>query len=63
MNVRTVTEYPWSNMFIYNMFLRPNAEELENFEEEWLVLCAPGYSAPDPKAVGLRQGNFSILNF
>jgi len=63
MNVRTITEYPWSNMFIYNMFLRPNAEELENFEEDWLVLCAPGYIAPEPKAVGLRQGNFSILNF
>ncbi len=63
MNVRTVTEYPWSNMFINSMFLRLTEEELENFEEEWLVLCAPGYSAPDPKAVGLRQGNFSILNF
>ncbi|MFK7781922.1 phosphoenolpyruvate carboxykinase (ATP) [Psychroserpens sp.] len=63
MNVRTVTEYPWSNMFIYNMFLRPDAEELENFEEEWLVLCAPGYVCPEPDKYGLRQGNFSILNF
>ena len=27
------------------------------------MLCAPGYEAPDPAAVGLRQGNFSILNF
>ncbi|XLS28588.1 phosphoenolpyruvate carboxykinase (ATP) [Flavobacteriaceae bacterium M23B6Z8] len=63
MNVRTVTEYPWSNLFIFNMFLRPEASELENFEEEWLVLCAPGYEAKDPKAYGLRQGNFSILNF
>lgn len=63
MNVRTVTEYPWSNMFIYNMFLRPSDEELDNFEEEWLVLCAPGYSCPDPESHGLRQGNFSILNF
>jgi len=63
MNVRTVTEYPWSNMFIYNMFLRPTAEELENFEEEWLVLCAPGYECPEPENHGLRQGNFSILNF
>ncbi|WP_179349890.1 phosphoenolpyruvate carboxykinase (ATP) [Winogradskyella pacifica] len=62
-NVRTVTEYPWSNMFTYNMFLRSDESELENFKEEWLVLCAPGYEAPDPKAVGLRQGNFSILNF
>ena len=63
MNVRTVTEYPWSNMFIYNMFLRPEEEELANFKEEWLVLCAPGYSCPDPDNHGLRQGNFSILNF
>ena len=63
MNVRTVTEYPWSNMFIYNMFLRPSEEELENFKEEWLVLCAPGYECPEPENHGLRQGNFSILNF
>ena len=62
-NVRTVTELPWSNMFTYNMFLRSDESELENFKEDWLVLCAPGYEAPDPKAVGLRQGNFSILNF
>lgn len=63
MSVRTVTEYPWSNMFIYNMFLRPEESELENFEEEWLVLCAPGYECPEPGKHGLRQGNFSILNF
>jgi phosphoenolpyruvate carboxykinase (ATP) len=63
MNVRTVTEYPWSNMFIYNMFLRPEAEELDGFEEEWLVLCAPGYECLNPEQHGLRQGNFSILNF
>ncbi len=63
MNVRTITEYPWSNYFVKNMFLRLGEEELENFEEEWLVLCAPGYEHPDPKSVGLIAGNFSILNF
>lgn len=63
MSVRTITEYPWSNMFIFNMFLRPEASELENFQEDWLVLCAPGYECPDPAKYGLRQGNFSILNF
>jgi len=63
MNVRTVTELPWSSMFVYNMFLRPEVEELENFEEEWLVLCAPGYECPNPNAHGIRQGNFSIINF
>ena len=63
LNVRTITELPWSNMFIYNMFLRPEASELENFNEDWLVLCAPGYECPDPAGYGIRQGNFSILNF
>lgn len=62
-NVRTVTEYPWSNMFVYNMFLRSEESELENFKEDWLVLCAPGYLAPEPAKYGLRQGNFSILDF
>ncbi len=63
MNVRTVTELPWSNLFVFNMFLRPTPEELENFEEDWLVLCAPGYVCPQPEEFGIRQGNFSILNF
>lgn len=63
LNVRTVTEYPWSNYFIHNMFLRMNEDQLENFDEDWLVLCAPGYSCPDPKGYGIRQGNFSILDF
>ncbi len=63
MNVRTIAEYPWSNMFTINMFLRLEDNELENFEEDWLVLCAPEYECPDPKGYGIRQGNFSILNF
>ena len=63
LNVRTITEYPWSNFFINSMFLRLSEEEKANFDEDWLILCAPGYKYPDPAAVGLRQGNFSILNF
>jgi phosphoenolpyruvate carboxykinase (ATP) len=35
MNIRVVNEYPWSNQFVYNMFLRPSTEELQNFEPEW----------------------------
>ncbi|WP_142783248.1 phosphoenolpyruvate carboxykinase (ATP) [Changchengzhania lutea] len=62
-NIRTVTELPWSNMFVYNMFLRPSQKELENFKEDWLILCAPGYVCPEPAAFGIRQGNFSILDF
>lgn len=63
MNVRTIAEYPWSAFFVKNMFLRLKEEELKDFSEEWLVLCAPGYVEAEPAKYGLRQGNFSILDF
>ena len=62
LNIRVVNEYPWSNLFAYNMFLRPTEEELENFNHEWLILNAPGFYA-DPKIDGTRQENFAILSF
>ena len=62
LNIRVVNEYPWSNMFAYNMFLRPTEEELKNFSPEWTVINAPGFMA-DSAIDGTRQHNFAILNF
>ncbi len=62
MDIRVVNEYPWSNMFVYNMFIRPTNEELKNFEPEWTVINAPGFMA-DAELDGTRQHNFAILNF
>lgn len=62
MNIRVVTEFPWSNMFAYNMFLRPTEAELESFSPEWHIVCAPGFKA-DPEIDGTRQHNFAVLNF
>ncbi|MCL7754540.1 phosphoenolpyruvate carboxykinase (ATP) [Polaribacter sp. Z022] len=62
LNIRVVNEYPWSNMFAYNMFLRPREEELVNFSPEWTVINAPGFMA-NPEVDGTRQHNFAILNF
>ncbi|WP_237274723.1 phosphoenolpyruvate carboxykinase (ATP) [Tenacibaculum ovolyticum] len=62
LNIRVVNEYPWSNMFAYNMFLRPTAEELKDFSSEWTVVNAPGFMA-NPEVDGTRQHNFAILNF
>src|SRR4051812_3697459 len=42
MNIRVVTEKPWTNLFAYNMFLRPEEEELDEFNPEWHVISAPG---------------------
>ena len=61
-NIRVINEYPWSNYFAYNMFLRPISSELENFEPEWTVINAPGFMAK-PELDSTRQHNFAILNF
>ncbi|RAV28170.1 phosphoenolpyruvate carboxykinase (ATP) [Sinomicrobium soli] len=60
--IRVITEYAWSNLFAYNMFLRPEPGDLEDFEAEWTVINAPGFYA-DPAVDGTRSHNFSILNF
>ena len=62
LNIRFINELPWSNLFVYNMFLRPSEVELSDFENEWLVINAPGFMA-DPEKHGTRQHNFAILNF
>ncbi len=62
LNVRVVTETAWSNLFCYNMFLRPETSELENFVPEWTVVCVPSFMA-DPAVDGTRQSNFAILDF
>ncbi len=62
LNIRVVNEYPWSNMFAYNMFLRPTEQELNSFDPEWLIINAPGFMA-DAAIDGTRQHNFAILNF
>ena len=62
LNIRVINELPWSNMFAYNMFLRPEEEELKNFTPEWVVVNAPSFMA-NPEVDGTRQHNFAILDF
>ena len=62
MNIRMITELPWSNLFVYNMFLRPSEQELKDFKPEWTILQAPSFMAI-AKEDGTRQHNFAILNF
>ena len=62
MKIRVINEMPWSNLFAYNMFLRPEEKELKDFVPEWTVISAAGFTA-DPEADGTRQHNFAILDF
>jgi phosphoenolpyruvate carboxykinase (ATP) len=62
LNVRVVNEIPWGNLFCYDLFLRPTAEEIEKQQPDWLILQAPGFLA-DPAVDGTRQGNFTMVSF
>lgn len=61
-NIRVVNEYAWSNMFVYNMFLRPSEQDIKTSTPDWTIINAPGFEA-DPEVDGTRQANFAILNF
>lgn len=62
LNVRVYCEFPWQNLFAYNMFLRPSAKSLKTFSPDWTVYAAPGCKA-DPSTDGTRQENFAVINF
>ena len=62
LNIRVINEYPWSNLFAYNMFLRPTKEELNNFTPDWSIINVPSFMA-DAEIDGTRQHNFAIINF
>ena len=62
LNIRVITEKPWSNLFAYNMFLRPDEEELESFLPDWCVLNVPGLQL-DPKKCGIPHSNVSVISF
>lgn len=62
LNIRVINEHAWSNLFAYNMFLRPTEQELSNFEPDWHIIQVPGFKA-DPAIDGTRQHNFAIVSF
>jgi phosphoenolpyruvate carboxykinase (ATP) len=62
LNLRVINENPWSNLFCYNMFIRPDEKDLDNFTPHWHIIQAPGFKA-NPKVDGTRAENFAILSF
>jgi len=61
MPVRFVTQYAWHSIFIRNMFIAPTAEELAEFEPEFVVIDSPGFHA-SPRRDELNSDVFILLN-
>ncbi len=62
LNIRVINENPCCNLFVYNMFLRPKEEELNNIKIDWHLIQVPHFFA-DPKTDGTRQKNFVLVHF
>lgn len=62
LNIRVVNEYPWANLFCYDLFLRPTDAEIKTQQPDWIILQAPGFQA-SPEVHGTRQANFTVVNF
>ena len=62
LNIRVISEKSWSNLFAYNMFLRPTEKELEGFIPEWFVISVPELKL-DPNECGIRHQNVSLISF
>lgn len=62
LKLRVINENPWSNLFCYNMFIRPEEGELDDFVPNWHIIQAPGFKA-DPATDGTRAENFAVISF
>src|SRR5713101_2022971 len=61
LRVRVVTELAWHSLFARNLFIRPNADELMNFEPDFTVISLPSVKA-EPKVDGTRSETFIMVN-
>ncbi|MCI9402111.1 MAG: phosphoenolpyruvate carboxykinase (ATP) [Oscillospiraceae bacterium] len=62
MAVRFIVEVAWQAHFIKNMFIQPSAEELENFEPDFVVYNASKAKVENYKELGLNSETAVVFN-
>ncbi|MEA5014136.1 MAG: phosphoenolpyruvate carboxykinase (ATP) [Candidatus Limiplasma sp.] len=60
--VRTINELASQNMFMHQLLLRPEEGDLEGFQSDFTILCAPGFKC-DPARDGVRSEAAIIVSF
>ncbi len=60
--VRVVNESAWHNLFIYNMFLRPDEATLQGFQPDFTILHAPNLKVENFEELGFRTPTAVVLN-
>ena len=62
MAIRFIMEVAWQAHFIKNMFIQPTAEELENFEPDFVVYNASKAKIENYKELGLHSETGAVFN-
>ncbi len=62
MAIRFIVEVAWQAHFVKNMFIQPTAEELENFEPDFVVYNASKAKIENYKELGLNSETTSMFN-
>ncbi|MCP1101821.1 phosphoenolpyruvate carboxykinase (ATP) [Aequitasia blattaphilus] len=62
MSIRFVMEVAWQAHFVTNMFIKPSAEELENFEPDFVVYNASKTKVENFKELGLNSETAVMFN-
>jgi phosphoenolpyruvate carboxykinase (ATP) len=60
--IQVINQYAWHNLFVRQLFVRPNPEELKMHQPEFTVICAPEFQA-DPRRDGTNSDAFIITDF
>jgi len=60
--IRIVNEYAWHNLFVRQLFIRPDEEELKGLLPEFTIVSAPGFKA-DPAIDGTNSEAFVLVSF
>ncbi len=62
MSIRFIMEVAWQAHFVKNMFINPTAEELENFEPDFVSYNASKAKVENYKELGLNSETASVFN-
>ncbi|MCD8147890.1 MAG: phosphoenolpyruvate carboxykinase (ATP) [Clostridiales bacterium] len=62
MAIRFIVEVAWQAHFIKNMFIQPTAEELEDFEPDFVIYNASKAKVENYKELGLRSETAVVFN-
>ena len=60
--IQVINEYAWHNLFVHQLFIRPNEEDLLEHHPEFTVISAPNFKA-DPAVDGTSSETFIIISF